>query len=474
MAEVRMGARPGFPLVSRILSAATVTLGLALSSCAQETLAAPPEALGWFLDYLAIDTTNPPGNEQAAAEFLRQILHREGIATRLLVTPAGRTNLYARLEPTTPEAGGQVGAGALVLNHHMDVVAPGPGWSVDPFAALEKDGLIWGRGTVDIKSLGIAQLAAFVELHRRGGPKTRPVVYLAVADEERGGAQGTGWILDNYPDLFADTAAILGEGGANRVVNGHHFWWGIETAQKRPLWLKATTHGRGGHGSMLNPASAPHQLTLGLARLVQRPRDFRVTPEALRYLEAVRPYQSDYFGKMVANLDDIVQDEAPNERLFPGIANYLLDTIQINVIETGTRINVVPERATAMIDIRLLPDADEIAMLEEVRELLGERVEVEVLLSSARAEASPLDTEIYRCLELVLGKSAPVVPAFIPGVTDARFFRERGVPAYGFSPFALGAEETGGIHSVDERISRSAFLEGLDVYSDMVISCTDS
>jgi len=135
---------------------------------------------------------------------------------------------------------------------------------------------------------------------------------------------------------------------------------------------------------------------------------------------------------------------------------------------------VVPKQASAKIDIRLLPDADEKAMLEEVRGLLGDRIELEVLLSSSRVEASPLDSEIYRCLALVLGESAPVVPAFIPGVTDARFFRERGIPAYGFSPFTLGVQETGGIHAADERISRSAFLEGLAVYSNVVEACSDS
>lgn len=443
---------------------------LLLSSCARESRAEPLEALEWFLEYLTIDTTNPPGGEQAAAEFLREILHRDGIATRLLVTPAGRVNLYARLDVV----GDVSHSGTLVLTHHMDVVPAGPGWSVDPFAGLEADGWIWGRGAVDAKSLGIAQLAAFLELHRRGGPVARPVVFLAVADEERGGAEGTRWLLENYPQLFADTAAVLGEGGANRVVAGRQFWWGIETAQKRPLWLEASSRGRGGHGSMLNPASAPHLLTLGLGRLLKRPRDFRVTPEARRYLEAVRPFQSDYFGRMVDDLDDIVLDEFPNERLFPGVANYLLDSIQVNVIESGERINVVPKEASARIDIRLLPDADEEAMLQEVRELLGEHVQVEVLLSAPRAAASPIDGDIYRCLERVLGKSSPVVPAFIPGVTDARYFRERGVPAYGFSPFALVAEETSGIHAPDERMSRSAFVKGIETYTDVVLACANS
>jgi acetylornithine deacetylase/succinyl-diaminopimelate desuccinylase-like protein len=452
-----------------LVAALTLAI-LCLSGCAQPSRAARPETLDWLVEYLQIDTTNPPGNEQAAAELLRRILHSEGIATRLLITPAGRVNLYARLEPTSEDSS----AGALLLTHHMDVVPPGPGWSVDAFSGSEAGGWIWGRGAVDAKSLGIAQLAAFLEAHRRGGPTLRPIVFLAVSDEEKGGAQGTRWLLETYPELFSNIAAVLGEGGANRVVSGKQFWWGIETAQKRPLWLQATASGRGGHGSMLNPGSAPHQLTLGLARLLERPREFRVTPEARRYLEAVRPYQSDYFGRMVADLDEIVQDTSPNDRLFPGVANYLLDTIQVNVIDAGEQINVVPKEASAKIDIRLLPDADEMAVLEEVRELLGEYIDVEVLLSAPRAESSPIDGSIYRCLENVLGASSPVVPAFIPGVTDARYFRERGVPAYGFSPFALAAEETSGIHAIDERIGRSAFLRGVEIYTDVVLACGDS
>ena len=440
-----------------------------ITGCAQDSQAAPSEALDWFRGYLEIDTTNPPGAEHRAVSWLREILHREGIATQLLVSPAGRPNLFARLEPREPTV---PASPALVLTHHMDVVAPGPGWSVDPFAGLEKDGWIWGRGTVDVKSLGIAQLAAFIQLHRQGGPKRRAVIYLAVADEESGGSEGTAWVLDQHPELFTNIAAVLGEGGANRFVNGNLFWWGLEAAQKRPLWLRVTAYGRGGHGSMLNPGSAPHQLTQALTRLLERPRTYQVSPEARRYLQAVAPYQSDFFQEMVANLDEIVALDDPYERLFPGVANQLLETIQVNVVEIGERINVVPDEASAEIDVRLLPGTDEQEFLEEIQELMGSHIEIEVLLSGPRVAASPTENPVYRCLEQVLSPVAPVVPAFIPGVTDSRFYRERGIPAYGFSPFLLGAEETRGIHAANERIGRASFLKGLDVYSDVVTSCS--
>lgn len=140
----------------------------------------------WLQHYLQIDTTNPPGNEEQAAHFLSRILHQEGIATQLIYGPHGRPSLYARLEADNPTEG------ALVLLHHMDVVPAGEGWSGDPFSGALANGLIWGRGAIDDKSLGVAHLAAFIELGRRRVPLSRDVVFLAVPDEETGGTLGTG------------------------------------------------------------------------------------------------------------------------------------------------------------------------------------------------------------------------------------------------------------------------------------------
>src|SRR6202035_5835297 len=150
---------------------------------APAAVSGPPvlsEAARWLQSYLRIDTTNPPGNEGKAADFLADILRREGIAPRLLTSPAGRVSLWARI--SSPASGGR----AVVLLHHMDVVAAGPGWTVEPFAGRIRKGRLWGRGAVDDKSLGIAMLAAFLDLKRRAAPLARDVVFLAVADEESG------------------------------------------------------------------------------------------------------------------------------------------------------------------------------------------------------------------------------------------------------------------------------------------------
>ena len=415
------------------------------------------EAARWLQAYLRIDTSNPPGREHLAAAWLAGILHREGIPTRLLVTPQGRTNLWARL--SSPRSGGR----AVVLLHHMDVVPAGPGWTAGPFSGEVRDGRLWGRGALDDKSLGIAQLAAFVDLKRRRAPLERDVVFLAVADEESGGGQGTAWLLSRHPDLFRGVEAVLGEGGRAQVgAGGKILWWGIEVAQKRPLWLEVATSGRGGHGSGLNPESANHQLVLALSRLLQRPARWRVTSPARDYLRAIAPLHSGPLRRTLANVDAVVTESGPREFLLPGMANLFLDTVQVTVLDGGERVNVIPERAKARIDVRLLPDTDAEAFLRDVRSTLGDDCRVEVLVTSPPAPPSPAAGRLYEALRRVLGESAPVVPTFIPGFTDSRLFRERKIPAYGVAPFALAGDDLRGIHNPDERIPLDELDRGVE------------
>jgi acetylornithine deacetylase/succinyl-diaminopimelate desuccinylase-like protein len=418
------------------------------------------EPARWLRDYLKIDTTNPPGGEHRAAAWLAETLHREGIATRLLVTPEGRTSLYARL---SAPAGANRGGQALLLLHHIDVVPAGPGWTVPPFGGVVREGRLWGRGAVDDKSLGIAQLAAFVDLKRRKAPLERDVIYLAVADEENGGLRGTGWLLRQYPELFQGVEAVLGEGGRGQVdAGGRIAWWGVEVAQKRPLWIEVAVAGRAGHGSGLNPHSANHKLVQGLARVLSLPPRWRVTAPARDFLQALGPLENDRWRDVFARIDEVVEASGPKEFLMPGMANLFLDTVQLTVLEGGERINVIPARARAQLDVRLLPDTDADAFLAGLREALGEGFDVRVLLTSPPAPASPPKGRFYRSLEETLGREAPVVPLFIPGFTDSRFFRERGIPAYGVSPFAFPLGEPLGIHGPDERIPLAELDRGVE------------
>ncbi|HEX5759359.1 MAG TPA: M20/M25/M40 family metallo-hydrolase [Thermoanaerobaculia bacterium] len=445
------------------LFCAVLLAGLAGGLAAAPAAAAAPslsEPARWLQGYLRIDSSNPPGREQRAAAYLAGILRREGIETRILTTPEGRANLWARLPAARPAGGGA--AGALLLLHHLDTVPPGPGWSVPPFAGLVRDGRLWGRGAVDDKSLGIAHLAAMVDLKRRRVPLARDLVLLAVADEESGGGRGTAWLLAAHPQLFAGVAAALGEGGRNQQVNGRLLWWGVEVAQKRPLWLEVEARGRGGHASGLNPGSAGHRLIEALARLLALPPAWRVTPPARRYLAALAPLHGGRLRAAMRGAERAIAAGGPPTGLPPGMANLFLDTVQVTVLAAGQRINVTPARARAQVDGRLLPDTPAAEFLRRARAALGDGVATRVLLSSPPSPASPTTTPLYRLLERTLGREAPVVPAFVPGFTDSRYLRQRGVPTYGLSPFALEPGDTAGIHGPDERIPLAELDRGVE------------
>ena len=407
-------------------------------------------------EYLRLDTRNPPGNQRSAADFLGDLLRREGVSTSHLVNAAGRSILYARLPAADPAAG------TLVLMHHTDVVAPGPGWSRDPLAAELVEGRLYGRGALDDKSLGIAQLAAFLELHRSGRPLRRHVVLLAVPDEETGGVQGTGWLLEHHPEIFDGVEAVLNEGGANRVIAGRLLWWGIEVAQKRALWLEVTASGRAGHGSGLQPYSAAHQLIAALGRVLARPPRWRVTPAIRDFLAAVAPLHNDQWRVLLRDIDAVIAPEGPRQPLLPGMANLFLDSVQVTVLEAGSQINSIPAEARAQLDIRLLPDTDDEAFLNEIRELLGQQIDVKVLLRTPPSAPSPVSTSVYRELAAALGREGPVAPVAINGLTDSRYFRQRGIAAYGFFPFALAGDELQGIHGPDENIPLGEFELGVE------------
>ncbi len=422
------------------------------------------EPLRWLREYIQIDTTNPPGNERRAAEYLAAILEAEGIPVRLLESPGGRTSLYARL--ASPASGGR----GVALLHHMDVVPAGEGWSEEPFSARPKKGRVWGRGAIDAKSLGIAQLAALVEIHRAGIVLERDLVYLAVADEEKGGHQGTAWLLEAHPELFEGVEAVINEGGSNRVLYGHLAWWGIEVTQKRPLWLRVSSFGRGGHASGWNPSSPTHRLVQGLDRLIDMPQEYRVTPAARLFLGALAEAEGGDAATLSARLDELIGSDGPTETLPPGMPVYFVDTLQVTAIDTGTSPNVAASDVSAAVDIRLLPDTDSDAYLARVREALGPQLQVEVTLTAPEAPASPLDHPLFQAFEEALGVRAPVVPLFISGTTDSRYFRQRGIPAYGFSPFTLDAPELRGIHAADERIPADDFLRGVEAVRRVLLT----
>lgn len=451
----------------RSLVAILLLASVSIASWSEAEEISIDEATDWLRQYIRIDSSTPEGTF-AAGTFLRDLLHRAGITTRWIVSPGGQVFLYAHSgRDETPRR-------PLLLLHHLDVVPAGDGWTQAPFAADVVGEELFGRGSIDDKSLGIAHLVSFLRLYRSTEALRRDLIFLAVSGEEDGGMEGLGWLFETHSELFAGVEAVLTEGGNNRVYGDQLAWWGLEVAQKRPLWLQATASGRPGHGSSLNLHSAPHRLIKGLSRLIDRRRDYRLTDEARDFLNAAAPMESPAFQDVVANLDRILANPEPEKHLLPGMPNYLLDTIQVTRLAAGDRVNVTPGEATAWIDVRLLPDTDQGEFLDSLRAEVGEDVLLEVRLSSPVVPPSPTDHPLYRCAESTLRPQAPVIPVFITAITDARFVRARGIAAYGFSPFILGAKELRGIHGSNEHIPLEVFAQGVETMWSLVWECAGS
>src|SRR5262249_18700759 len=235
---------------------------------------------------------NPPGNETAGARFLQQLLIREGVDAKLVGSNPARQSVYARLSSGTSER-------ALLLLHHIDVVPVSAGeWKNPPFSGLRSGGYIWGRGALDMKSLGIAELMAIIDLKRRHASLRRDIIYLGVADEELGGIHGCKELLETHPELFANVGYVLNEAGYNETWAERVGFWGIEVQQKVPLFLRIHMKGMPGH------AASPPDDGGALAKLVETleavkriPTPYRITPAVSRYFAVLGAFKRDYKGE---------------------------------------------------------------------------------------------------------------------------------------------------------------------------------
>ena len=424
------------------------------------------EAEAALVSYLRIDTSNPPGNESAGARFLQQLLAKEGIEAKLVGSDPSRQSVYARLASGSNEK-------ALILLHHIDVVpAVGSDWTKPPFAGLRSGGYIWGRGALDIKSLGIAELMAFVDLKRRHLPLRRDVIYLAVADEELGGIKGCNALLEQNPELFANAGFVLNEGGYNETIVDHVSFWGIEVQAKVPLWLRITMKGGAGHAAAPpDDGGALMKLIRSLNALDQIPRPYRLTPAVARAFREAGKARPDERGEVLRSIAEPL-DVARLERvLSPGYRSLLRDTIAITRISGGSSINVLPTTATADIDIRLLPDETTAPMIDAVKKTLPKDGNLEILLAGQPVPESPSDTELFRVLASAMKKSEPdsIVGAVVgAGTSDSRYFRARGIVAYGISPFKVNYYDADTVHANDERIRARFFVEGVRLMRTIV------
>ncbi len=417
---------------------------------------ATEEATSLLREYLRIDTSNPPGNEGRAVEFLSEILAGEGIGVETAESAPGRSNLIARLGPADRSV--------CLLNHTDVVPVERQFWDVEPFAGELRDGFVWGRGALDMKGMGIIELMTFLLLKRQGVRLRRGVTFLAAADEEAGSTYGVSWLAENRPE-WMESELVINEGayGLAGVGSKDKMVFQVAPSEKVPFWLRLTVRGRPGHGSVPHGDNCAQHLVEALHRVEGWQRELRLTPLMRAHVRAMVAA-----GAMRAGKDEDVLRRAERN---PALRARLTNTVVLTTMNAGIKVNVIPAEASATLDCRLLPDVDPDAFRSELKGVIAdERVGIEVLNRFEGSESS-MDTEFVRVArevvsEMVEGSS--LVPELTTGFTDSRIYRVRGVQAYGFVPCLVDPEHLGGVHGHNERLSVDNLRLGMQVLYEVV------
>jgi acetylornithine deacetylase/succinyl-diaminopimelate desuccinylase-like protein len=412
---------------------------------------------------------NPPGDEAPLAALLVDELRAGGIQAEVIETPRGQSEMgRAAAWGVLPGHGNRP---AVVLLSHLDVVpAESPAWRVDPFGGVREQGFVVGRGAQDAKGVAVVQLLTLLELVRRGAVLERDVVFLATPDEETGGHDGAAWLLRQRRDLLRDARYVLTEGGGVRIGSKGRAVWQVAVTEKIPCWLRILAEGEPGHSSVPPHGAAVPRLLDALADLRRLDPEFRITPEVARMFAAMAAAAPPRDAEGFAALSErVASDPDFRRRLLeePAYAALLRDTFTITVLQGSSRTNVLAERAEAHVDARLLPGGSCDEFAKRVREVVERPgVRVETLLAFPSHQASPVDTPMFQAIQAVAEATQPgavVVPRVVPGFTDAHWFREAGLVAYGFVPRWNQPPEDRGVHGPNERISIENLERGVEV-----------
>jgi acetylornithine deacetylase/succinyl-diaminopimelate desuccinylase-like protein len=448
---------------------------VALAALPAPAVDPPPDvyeqmAVDLLRQYLQVDTTNPPGNELRAARFFKEVLDREGIPSEIDEFAPGRANLLATLKGSGPRR-------ALILANHMDVVpADASRWTAPPFSGAVKAGLIYGRGAQDMKSEGILQLVTLIRAARERLPLERDVLFLATADEEVDFAgalralSAAGW-----RERLGKAEYYITEGGENVIgEDGRPLYFGIDTAEKGPFWLRLSTSGTPGHGSRPLADSALNRLVRALERVRMHKTEMKVLPGVARFFRDQAASVDGRRAEWYRDLGKALLDPEAAQALYEDreASALLRNTISITVVKAGYKTNVIPGSAEAELDVRLLPGEDPQAFLAELRGVIDDPQVVIVPIGTFRApNESPTDTELFRIIESTIARHYPGVPVttkMLSGATESVLVRPFGIVAYGFTPLLATPEEVAATHGDDERVREDTVRRSAPILYEVV------
>lgn len=438
---------------------------------APAVVTAEDEVVGICRDLIRIDTSNygdgsGPG-ERAAAEHVMGLLTEVGLDPELFETDPGRANVVVRLPGADPARP------ALVLHGHLDVVpAQARDWTVDPFAGEVADGMVWGRGAVDMKDMDAMILSVVRQMAREGRKPARDVVVAMFADEEAGGTYGARWAVDHRPDLFEGATEAISEVGGYSVDVGGRRTYLLQTAEKGIAWLRLVASGRAGHGSQVNHENAVTRLATAVARIGQHDWPLQLTPTVRALLEGVADLTGTRFDpEDPEGVERLVAALGPASRF---VGATLRNTANPTQLGAGYKANVIPGAAEAVIDTRFLPGQEQ-AALSTIRELAGPDVRVEDIHRDVALEA-PFSGDLVDAMVgslLAEDPDATVLPYSLSGGTDNKSLSRLGITGYGFAPLRLDADLdfSAMFHGVDERVPTSALQFGVRVLDRLLQRC---
>lgn len=420
---------------------------------------------------LRLDTTNPPGNEHLATELIAEELLAAGLEPMVFESAPGRANVVTRLEGTGDKP-------PLLLTAHLDVVEVEPDkWTHPPFGGEIHDGCLWGRGAIDMKNMAAMSVALITRLAREGVRLERDLIFAGVADEEAGCRQGSLWLVEHHPDLVRAEYAI-GEGGGFNVHLGGRSFFTVQVAEKGVCWVKAKVTGEPGHGSVPRKDSAVVKLAAAIARLGKEGLPRRATPVLSDFVSGLAsglpaPLRPIVKRLMRPDLAPAILSRLPNQAIARPLLAMMGNTASPTVLRAGHKTNVIPGYAEAEIDGRTLPGQTDEDILRELRAVLGEDVDLEVMWSLPPVVTEPRESPLLDTILAVMGErepASPVVPYLLPGFTDAKAFTRLGARWYGFAPVKLprGMRFADMFHGHDERIPVDGLRWGAETLADIV------
>ncbi|NIM93023.1 MAG: M20/M25/M40 family metallo-hydrolase [Anaerolineales bacterium] len=416
-----------------------------------------------------LNTTNPPGNEADCIAYVNQLLTKFGFETLILAKDENRPNLVSRLN-------GRGAAPPLLLYGHVDVVTTkDQDWKIPPFEGRVEDGYLWGRGTLDMKSGVAMMLAALLRAKAEGIKPAGDVVLAIMSDEEGGGAYGAEFMVNEHPEQFEGVRYALGEfGGATLYMQGRKFY-PIQVAEKQVCWMKGTIRGPAGHGSRPMRGGAMATLAQMLQSLEKTKLPVHITPVARQMIGSIAqelPFPASLILRQLlkpALTDHVLRLLGSNGAYLETLFH---NTVNATIVHGGEKVNVIPSMVEVELDGRLLPGYTPEDMFTELREIMGEDVELEVVLHQ-QAPTEP-DMGMFDTLAGILKEldnEALPIPMLLPAVTDGRFLAKLGIQTYGFTPMNLPEEfkffDT--IHAADERITLEAVDFGAEAMYQAIL-----